>query len=292
MQQSYYFRLFIFTFLLSLLGVTFLACGIFDVNAIVQKTENVPQADDIKLKETFTKLRGMFPNTILDEDFKTLKQVINSKVYLDFLKQAYPTDKPFETFEAFMHVAPPSVETFEKYQVFLNEHFENLTMLDFTGIHQYTLLHRRANMMLMCASETGNPRYRRASIQLTSFSGVPDHIRHRLETVDPSSIWAFSLPRKHIRPWRHSRFSEAGYAEKRRFLHFFGKFVTETEKADTDWIQAQFGAHGQAEGLLWIALKKPVLIGEIVTNFPETDLFLKWVEQTFILKRLSTLYQH
>jgi len=291
MQQNYLFRLFIFTFLLSLLGTTFLACEIFDVNVSARETGNMLQADDMKLKEMFTKLRGIFPDTILDDDFKTLKQVINSKVYLDFLKQTYPTDKPFETFETFMNVAPPPVETFERYKVFLNEHFENLTALDFAGIHQYTLLRRRANTMLMCALETGNPKYKHASEDLRSLSGVPAHIRQRLETVDPSSVWAFSLPREHIRPWKDSRFSEASYAEEMRFLHFFGKFVTETEKADTDWIQAQFAAHGQAEGLLWIALKKPVLIGEIVTNFPETDLFLKWVEQTFILRRLSTLYQ-
>jgi len=239
--------------------------------------------------EVFAELRRMFPDSILDEDFKTLKQVTRSKVYLDYLKSEFPTDEPFETLEAFINVAPPPVE---RYQNFLNKHFENVTEVDFLGIHQLTLLGRRANMMLLSAKETGNAKYRRASTQLSSFKLLPDHLRRKLETIDPASIWSFRLKRDHARLLWESRFREADKAEQGRFIDLRMQFALETEKADTDWIQAKFETHGQDEGLLWIAVENPILIGEIIANFPppRTELFLAWVEQAFILKLLSLDY--
>lgn len=239
--------------------------------------------------EVFEELRRMFPNPILDEDFKTLKQVTRSKVYLDYLKSEFPTGEPFETLEAFMNVAPPPVE---RYRNFLNKHFENVTEMDFLGIHQLTLIDRRVNMMLLSSKKTGNAKYGRAATQLSSFKLLPDHLRRRLETIDPTTIWSFRLKRDHARLLWESRFREADRAERRRFISLRTQFAVETEKADTDWIQAQFETHGQDEGLLWIAVENPILIGEIITNFPppRTELFLTWVEQTFILKMLSLDY--
>ena len=268
--------------LLCLFRCAVLSYAVQETTPQEQQVEESPYA--LQCAEAFVKLRRMFSDPILDENFKTLKQVIGSAVYLDFLRQVYPTDKPFETLEEFMNVAPPPAE---KYRYFLNEHFDKPTEKAFLGIHQLTLIRRRANMMLMCAWVTDNPKYRTASIELRSSSFLPNHIKRRLETIDPDSIWSFSLNQEHIKPWFRTRFARGASAEKRKFLHHYGKFVIETEKTDTDGIQARFETDGQSDGLLWIAIEKPILIGEIVTNFPNTDLFLKWVEQTFILNRLS-----
>ena len=247
-----------------------------------ERSENTEEA---ARQEVFAELRRMFSNPILDEDFKTLKQVTGSKVYLDYLKSEFPTDEPFETLEAFINVAPPPVE---RYQDFLNKHLENPTEADFLAIHQLTLLKRRGNMMRMASKKTGNQKYLHASTQLSAFGLMPDHLRQRLEKIDSRTIWSFRLRRDHARRWRRSRFPD--YAEKYKFILHLMQFAVETEKADTDWIQAQFETHGKDEGLLWIAIENPVLIGEITTNFPppHADLFLYWVEQTFILKVLES----
>ena len=239
--------------------------------------------------EVFEELRQMFPDRILDEDFKTLKQLTRSKVYLDYLKSEFPIDEPFETLEAFINVAPPPVE---RYQDFLTKHFENVTEADFLGIHQLTLLQRRSNMMSLAAQETGNDKYSRAATQLSSFVFLPDHLRRRLEKVDPTTIWSFPLRRDYAKLLWESRFREADDAKQGRFIDLNMQFAVETQKTDTDWIQAQFETHGQDEGLLWTAVENPILIGEIITNFPppRTELFLTWVEQTFILKLLNLDY--
>ena len=272
------------------LSVFFFILGSSAISDDQASSRNAEEAvHQSRRSEVFAELRRMFPGPILDEDFKTLKQVTRSKVYLDYLKSEFPTDEPFETLEAFINVAPPPVE---RYQNFLNKHFEKVSEADFLGIHQLTLLERRANMMLLSAKETGNAKYRRASTQLSSFKLLPDHLRRRLETIDPTTIWSFRLKRDHARFLWESRFREADEAERMRFIDLRMQFAVETEKADTDWIQAKFETHGQDEGLLWIAVENPILIGEIIANFPppRTELFFPWVEQTFILKLLSLDY--
>ncbi len=272
----------IFAILLCLFRYTVLSYGEQEITRIEEHVEELSYK--LQCAEVFVKLRGMFSDPILDENFKTLKEVISSEVYLDFIRQVYPTDRLFGTLEEFINVMPPSAD---KYRDFLNEHFGKPTEKAFLGIHQLTLIRRRANMMLMCAWQTDNPKYRTAAIELRSSSFLTNHIKRRLETIDPDSIWSFSLNQQHIKPWFRTRFARGASAEKRKFLQHYGKFVIETEKADTDWIQARFESEGQSNGLLWLAIERPILVGEVVTNFPDTDLFLKWVEQAFILKRLS-----
>ncbi len=275
--------LYIFPILLCcLFNYTVLSYGGQEVTRIEEHVEE--SSYKLQCAEVFVKLRGMFSDPILDENFKTLKQVISSEVYLDFVRRVYPTDKPFETLEEFINVAPPPVE---KYRDFLREHFGEPTEKAFLAIHQLTLIRRRASMIRMCAWQTGNQKYRIAATELRSSSFLSNRVKRMLETVDPDSIWSFTLNQEHIKPWFNNRFARGDSAGTREFLRHYGKFVTEAEKTDTDWIQARFEADGQSDGLLWIAIEKPILIGEIVTNFPTTDLFLKWVEQTFILSRLS-----
>lgn len=202
----------------------------------------------------FTKLREKHQNPILDEDLKTLKEITSSKMYLDFLKQEHPTVKSFKTLEAFIKVAPPTVE---RYQGYLNEIFKAPTDEDFIGIHRLTLVYRRGNAMLNQAMETQNIKDMQAAIKEKT----------QAVTKEP------------IRTWWRSRFSGSSMAQFTTFFTRFEKFVIETEKADTLWIREQIEKHGQESGILWVAIHKPVLIGEILNNFRSAESFLSWVKK-------------
>lgn len=209
----------------------------------------------------FTELREKYQNSILDVDFKTLKEITASKTYLDFLKQEYPTDKPFKTLEEFVKVASPTVE---RYQDYLKEIFKKPTDEDLIGIHQLTIVYRRGNVMMTEAMETQNIKDMQAAIQ----------IKTRAVTKEP------------IRTWWRSRFSEPGMTQSMLFFTRFEKFVLETEQADTLWIREQIEKHGQESGILWIAIRKPVLMGEILNNFANKKAFLSWVEKQFGLQKM------
>lgn len=221
-------------------------------------------AHELKSQETFTKLRDMFPDPLLDEHFKTLKHVTGSKVYLDFLKQEYPTDEPFKTLAEFIKVASPDVE---RYQAFLKQEFGKLTDTDFIGVHQLTLTFRRANIKFMHAELSTKPALSKSAV------------KEKLHTIRKNPIKA----------WLASRMSDKALEERIKFFLRVEKLVSATEKADTNWIQAQFEEHGQSDGMLWIAIRRPILMGEILTNCSSPDVLLTWVEQTFIQKKIAEL---
>ena len=261
-------RLTFLILLLYLFGYIIISSGcadeIPDTETLEENVEQKNTAHELQHQEAFTKLRSMFENPILDKDFKTLKQITSSKVYLDFLKQTYPTDKPFETLEEFVKVAPPDPE---RYRGFLEEHFENLTDADFINLHQLALIYRRADMIMMHAEKT----------------------KKHTEAVSALKKKINAPRESNIRDWWALRFADKDQGQTVQFLLNFEKFVTETEKTDTDWIQAQFEAHTRPDGLLWVAIRKPALMGEILTNCSSTEVFETWFEQTFILQKLVEL---
>ena len=50
--------------------------------------------------------------------------------------------------------------------------------------------------------------------------------------------------------------------QAKEFFAALEHFVTETERKDALFIQEQFAQHGKDDGLLWLALRNPVLTAE------------------------------
>ena len=69
------------------------------------------------------------------------------------------------------------------------------------------------------------------------------------------------------------------------FFPTFDNFVTETEREDVLLIQEEFEVHGKDDGLLWLALRNPTLTAEILNNFTNTDVFLKWTDGFFFVPK-------
>jgi len=217
------------------------------IDTLPDLTEVVGAEETIETDGTFARLRNMFPNAILDDDFQTLREVTASKTYLDFLRHAHPTAEPFQTYEEYLQVAPPDAE---RYLPFLKEWVGNPTAEDVEVLHRMTRVSREANLILF-----------RKDLVL---KGLLDLFEKKIGVFTEPSAKAFLE--------RHNLGAE-------EFPSAFEAFVAETEQADALWLQAQFEEHGVDAGLLWSALRKPALIGEILQNFPSTDLFLKWVAE-------------
>ena len=200
-------------------------------------------------EETFSKLRNLFPQPILDEGLTTLRDVTNSQPYLDFLAREFPTDAPFRTYEAYLQVAPLDAA---RYRPFLEKWIGVPTEEDIAAVHRMTVKLREANMMLF-REDFGHKEL------IAVFEGHLQFLKFLNEN-------AFLK--------RH----QLGVSEK--FINAFTLFVVETEKADARWLKEQFEEHGEENGLLWSALRKPALIGEILDNFAQPAAFRTWVEET------------
>ena len=171
---------------------------------------------------------------------------------MDFLVQEYQTEKPFKTLEEYLNVAQPDPE---RYQPFLKEFIGKADEKDISIIHQMTLQYRCANAILY------------QMIQHGDIKAILAVLEKKLSVLDEAPVKAW-LDR-HI--------------PQRDFFDAFEKFVMETEKADTLLIQEQFEKHGKNAGILWLALRNPTLTAEILNNFTNTDVFLKWTDGDFFI---------
>lgn len=256
----YLFAVFLFT------AVHISGCG--NNEELSQFAENIAGTEEAEAKsvaskpmpeDVFVKLRREFPNEILDKDFDTLKEVTISKNYLDFLIQTYPAAVPFKTLEVFLHVAPPDPE---RYEPFLKEFIEVPTEGDVTNIHRVLLAYRHLNAKMYQMTHDGN------------ILGIANLVFKRVEVIEKDPIKA----------WMVDRFADLDQEALQKFFTDFENFVIETEKADTRKIQELFETYGKEEGLLWLAILEPALTGQILNDFTDTEVFLKWVKGKFFLE--------
>ncbi len=204
-------------------------------------------------EDTFAKLKTLFPKPIFDEEFATLNEVTTSKIYLDFLAQEYQTEKPFKTLAEYLNVAQPDPE---RYKPFLKKFIGKADEEDISIIHQMTLRYRCANAILYQMLHDGD-----------AVQAILAVLEKKLGILEEAPVKAW-LDR-HI--------------PQRDFFDAFEKFVMETERTDALLIQEQFEKHGKNAGVLWIALRNPTLTAEILNNFTNTDVFLKWTDGDFFI---------
>ena len=209
-------------------------------------------------EDTFGKLKTLFPRPIFDEDFTKLGEVTTSKTYLDFLTQEYRTEKPFRTLADYLKVAKPDPE---RYKPFLKESIGKSGEEDIAIVHQMTLAYRCANVILYQMIHGGN--------EENALKAIFAVLEKKLSVLEEEPVKA----------WLEIRLPNPD--EAKEFFTALEHFVTETERKDAVFIQQQFEQHGKDDGLLWLALHNPALTAEILNNFTDTDVFLKWTEGVF-----------
>ena len=209
-------------------------------------------------EDTFAKLKTLFPKPIFDGDFTVMGKVTTSKTYLDFVTQEYRTAKPFKTLADYLDVAKPDPE---RYKPFLKESIGKSSEEDIAIVHQLTLEYRCANVRLYQMMHDGN-----AENALKAIFAV---LEKKLSVLDEAPVKA----------WMEIHLPNQDQA--RGFFTALEHFVTETERKDTLFIQEQFAQHGKDDGLLWLAVHNPALTAEILNNFTNTDVFLRWTEGIF-----------
>ena len=200
---------------------------------------------------TFARLRSVFPETMLDADFTALRKVTRSRLYLNFLAQEYPTEPAAETLEAYYQRVPDAA----RYNVFLKPWIPQPFETDIEGIHPIVLHTRKIEISLFKSFQRNNPDIFALLEQLANPKGLDN------EATDE---W-FA---------RHNNL-----AADSKFANALLSFVKESLREDTAWLHELFDAHGTDDGLLWCALRNPALTGEILTHFPDTKMFLTWVEE-------------
>ncbi|MCG9131094.1 hypothetical protein J5I95_05350 [Candidatus Poribacteria bacterium] len=205
-------------------------------------------------EETFEQLKRENPGNILIEDFKTLRRLVTSKTYLDFLRRNHPLEDQYRTFDEFWELAASHPS---RYLPFLKQTLEKPDEEDAANTHLFAVHYKH--------------------VITRGYHGEdPDTFQDELKKLldDPGMDIAF----KHFVDKKHNVLNGLD-------LIFFtleiNLYVGKTERADAALASELFDRHGEHDALIWLALKDPVLIGYILKDFTDADVLRRWMAGKF-----------
>lgn len=206
-------------------------------------------------ERTFSKLRAAFPGPLLDQDFKTLQALANSDTYIEFLSRVFKPVKPFQNFDEFLETVPPEAK--KKIRPILKKRLAHLAIndQDIAGFYEFVIIEQSIAILI-------NLNFR--------FQLMPQRIKEAAERAVKNLPLFRWFPPKDFDP--HIR---------QTFWKDYRKFVKDANETAREKTQNTLHEHGQDEGLIWLAIQEPRVLGIIVNTFikPVTPAdFLRWIE--------------
>ena len=205
-------------------------------------------------EETFEQLKRENPGNILDNDFRVLRRLVNSKTYLDFLRRNHPLEDRYQTYDAFWEIAASHPS---RYMPFLKQQLKKPDEEDAATVHLFAVHYRHVLTRGYHGEEPD------------TFQGV------FAKLMDGPGL---NIGFKHFVHVEQNRLNGLEFAF---FLLELAFYVGKTEQTDAALAKELFGKHGEQDALIWLALKEPVLIGYILKDFTDVQVFRRWMAGEF-----------
>ena len=206
------------------------------------------------IEETFEQLKRENPDNILDEDFRMLRRLVDSKTYLDFLRRNHPLENRYQTYDAFWEIAASHPS---RYLPFLKQQLEKPDEEDAANAHLFALHYRH--------------------VLTRGYHGEnPDTFQDELEKLmdGPGMNIAF----KHFVDHERNVLNGLDLIFLTLAINIY---IQETERTDAALAAELFDKYGEQDALIWLALKDPVLIGYILKDFTDVQVFRRWTTGDF-----------
>ena len=204
-------------------------------------------------EQAFKALQEEFQSPILDEQFETLYRISTSPTYLDFLRNV-PPDIPHQDFETFVKNSPPDAKV---YTSVLKKHFGRATEEDIIVVHRLHQVFQRARIAIYHGAD-----------QLT----VEEKILVPAILEEPIFEWAL----KRVRDDEENfMVFDEDFQRLSRDIEFAN--IRKINKA----LKEQRKEQRPDDGFIWLMLREPVLMGEVLESFTDTEMFLRWLKGEF-----------
>ncbi len=221
-------------------------------------------------QETFDILKKKFPGEILDANLKTLHELAESPEYKNFLKKAYPDAIIPPEFIEFLNSEGPLIDDIlykirppkKQYMNYYREYFGVETADEVTDTEHFIVHYEITGTWIYLAKNrggdspiySGNQRLRlssRASAKIRRSLQFEEMIKHRR--------WGIG-----IEVMRNFEFPLFPIAERRL-------------ANDTRWIHTLFEDYGHNDGILRVALQKPMLLSKLRYVFATDTALLRFI---------------
>ena len=206
----------------------------------------------------FQELQDLFAPPILDIGFKTLHEMSASGLYLKFLRTAYP-DVPHQDLNTFFKNYLPSAERAEMYTDVLKKHFGKATQGDIRAVHHFH--HAFQSTRISVYHGTG-------------IDEAMDEILRPTIRNGRSGEWMKRFP-----------IDEIGEDAFDAFIVDLEQLSRDLEFANIEKINESVQRYDRkgnpGDGLIWLMLTDPALMGQILQDFTDTEIFRKWLRGGF-----------
>ena len=204
-------------------------------------------------EQTFKTLQQTYPPPILDDRFETLHRISSDPVYFAFLRSAYP-DALHQDIKTFIEKSPPDAEL---YEVVWHKHFGKPTQTDIVRLHRLHLIFQKARISVYHGTDQ---------------DAAADEIIIPAAQEEP--FWGWLV--------KHFRDNEEGFeafdADFQRLSRDIElRNIIKINKILTD----QSSERRRADAFLWLMLREPALMGEILDSFTDAEVFLEWLKGEF-----------
>lgn len=211
-----------------------------------------------ELAAKFQELQDLFAPPILDVGFKTLQEMSASEPYLKFLRTAYP-NVLHQDLNTFFNNHLPSEESTEIYTDVLKKHFRKATQRDIRAVHH---LHHA---------------FQSTRISVYHGTGIDEAMDEVLKPIvlnGRSGEWI-----------KHFPIDEIGEDAFDAFIVDLEQLSRDIEFANIEKINQSLQRYDRkgkpGDGFIWLMLTDPALMGQILQDFTNTEIFRKWFRGGF-----------
>jgi hypothetical protein len=227
-----------------------------------------PEPIHIEKMAELLALRHRDEGTVLEDNFRMLRDLIDSEIYKTYLRENFTRDPQFQTLDEFWRMTRMPIPT-ETYRPLFDGFLENPQAEDFAYLHQRILEGKGAltlyqGLSIFCARDPGDP------------PNIPK-IQQPQHLIDgpfrDTPLHAFT--EKTLEKW----IFDNGHGENayNAFEARYTDFIQETSENDKKKIRGFFNTYGVDEGLILLALQEPDLTGLLLWYSVDEAMFIAWV---------------
>lgn len=215
-------------------------------------------------RETFDILKRKFPGEVLDEKLSTLRELAGSTEYLTFLAKSYP----HLDIKAFEDIANKVVPPKTRYFKFFDEHLYVPTVDEIQDDEHWVIHHKATADWVYDAYNLGGdtiPVMRKGAVYRPGTLIVSKPIGRK---VLEDRLYIDS---------GHEKLTQSDWATILWVFRHLAYLMDSHLDEDVRWIKTLFEKHGQSDGMLWIAIRDPILLDRILYAFSTDKTFLKFL---------------
>ncbi len=203
--------------------------------------------------QTYKALQQAYLSPILDDRFQTLHRMRSDSTYLAFLRSVYP-EVLHKDLKTFIENSPPDAEL---YEVVWHKHFGKPTQTDIVRVHRLHQIFQKARISVYHGTDQ---------------DAAVDEIIIPAGQEEP--LWGWLV--------KHFRDNEEGFEAFDADLQRLSRDIElrntiKINKILTD----QSNERGRDDGFIWLMLREPALMGEVLDSFTDTEIFLEWLKGKF-----------